>query len=438
MRRRFLSVAFGSAVAAAGCSSTVSIERTGPTMAGAGGSATTTSSAMTTSSSMATSGAGGGSAVAKIALGGWHTCAIKEDGSLWCWGDNSHGQLGVGMTCSAPPNQLCGIASPVEVTALGHAVRDVALGWDGPTCAVKTDGSLWCWGDNSHGQLGDGTTESRSSPVKVAALGGSAVKVAIGSEHCCALRTDGSVWCWGRNDYGQLGDGTAGEKHSPAALTALGSDVVDLVGGGSDSCARKKDGSLWCWGNSVSAKLALGAACPGDACVKSPVEVTAFGKDLVELALGGTHGCARKKDGSLWCLGWNYWGQLGDGTVVDESSPVAVSDLAGGIVRMALGPYNTCAGKADGTLLCWGSNESEQLGTPVKINCHDNGLFAPCSTKPLAVAGIAGVVEVALGDGHACARSADGSLSCWGDNTAGELGDGSTADRATPTAVLNF
>ncbi len=436
MRRRLLSLGFASAIAATGCSGTVSIETPGAA-AGAGGSEIPASNAIATSGSSAASGGGGGPAV-KIALGGFHTCALKEDGSLWCWGDNQYGELGVGTACSAPPNQVCGTASPVEVTALGHGVRDVALGSYGHSCALKTDGSLWCWGRNDRGQLGDGTTFAKSSPVKVAALA-NIVKVALGEGHSCALRTDGSLWCWGGNEDGEIGDGTVVDKHTPAQVTALGSEVVDLAVGDGSSFARKKDGSFWAWGLSATGQLGLGTACPAELwpCVMSPVEVTTLGNDVVELALGGTHGCARRKEASVSCWGDNYWGAVGDGTVVDKIAPVAVGDLGGGIVQLALGRYNSCARKADGMLLCWGGNGRGQLGTAIAAmpNCQMNGLFVPCSTKPFVVPGLTGVVEVAVGDGHVCVRRTDASLWCWGDNAGGQLGDGTMTNRPTPAPV---
>ncbi|MBI4705937.1 MAG: RCC1 repeat-containing protein, partial [Deltaproteobacteria bacterium] len=142
-----------------------------------------------------------------------YTCAVKADGTLWCWGSNGCGQLGDGTTQDK--------SSPVQVLALGTSAVAVAAGCD-YTCAVKADGTLWCWGYNYYGQLGDGTTQDKSLPVEVKALGKTVAAVAVGERHTCAVKTGGTLWCWGYNGTGQLGDGTTQDKTSPVQVMALG------------------------------------------------------------------------------------------------------------------------------------------------------------------------------------------------------------------------
>jgi alpha-tubulin suppressor-like RCC1 family protein len=369
--------------------------------------------APTSSSGGAGGGGGGGSGgctAVEVALGGLHTCARKDDGSLWCWGDNTDGKLGDGTTMLK--------SSPTQVPVLGTTVAEVALG-GGHTCARKNDGSLWCWGSNALGQLGDGTFMDKPSPVELTALGTTVVEVALGAAHSCAGTEDGVLSCWGVNGAGQLGDGSTVNKSSPAQVSSLTS-VVEVALGANHTCARKKEGSLWCWGQNASGQLGDGSTAPKT----SPAKVSAFGT-YAEVALGGAHTCARENDGSLWSWGYNSSGQLGDGSTVNKSSPTHVSALGKSVAGVALGSFHTCARKNDGSLWCWGAGSYGQLGDGTKTD----------RTSPVQVSMLTAVADVALGDGHTCARTEDGSLWCWGRNSSGQLGDGSTMDKPTPVQV---
>jgi alpha-tubulin suppressor-like RCC1 family protein len=355
-----------------------------------------------------------GSCSEQVALGYYHTCARKKDGTLWCWGNNNYAQLGNGTDQEK--------ASPVQVSLLGATVIDVALGYD-HTCGRKKDGTLWCWGRNDSGQLGDGTSTGKSSPVQIVALAATAVDVVLGDYHSCARKQDGTLWCWGHNDSGQLGDGTTVKKSSPAQVPALGATVVEVSLGGAHSCARKQDGTLWCWGRNDYGQLGDGTTVQKS----SPVQVPVLGATVVEVSLGGAHSCARKQDGTLWCWGANYNGQLGDDTTASTSSPVQVFVLGNSVIEVALGDRHGCARKQDGTLWCWGANYDGQLG---------DGTKAQKSSPVQVVALGATVVEVALGGAHTCARKQDGTLWCWGANSSyGQLGDGTKAQKSLPVKV---
>jgi alpha-tubulin suppressor-like RCC1 family protein len=357
-------------------------------------------------------GSGACACVAEASLGFGHTCARKGNGTLSCWGQNTFGQLGDGTTANK--------ASAVPVTKLGATVVEVTLG-AAHTCARKEDGTLFCWGRNAYGQLGDGTTVNKASPVPVTVLGATVVEVALGSGHTCARKGDGTLFCWGDNYYGQLGDGTTVDKSSPAP-TKLGVNVAEVALGYRHSCARKQDGTLFCWGDNTFGRL-------GDGTIfnkSSPVAVAALGATVVAVALGDSHTCARKQDGTLFCWGSNEFGQLGDGTTVNKSSPVAVTALGATVAEVALGFGHTCARKQNGTLFCWGLNASGQLG--------DGTTVTKSSPVPVTALG-ATVVAVALGGHHSCARKEDGTLSCWGDNYYGQLGDGTSADKSSPVGV---
>ncbi|MBI4700423.1 MAG: hypothetical protein HY744_04520 [Deltaproteobacteria bacterium] len=221
---------------------------------------------------------------------------------------------------------------------LGAGVVQVAANRDDGcsevhTCARKADGTLWCWGSNEKGQLGDGTTKGQDcngwpckpSPQQVPALGTSVVEVSAGEGHTCARTGSQKLWCWGNNAGGQLGSGTVLPELSPVPVTALGASVVEVSAGYNHTCARKGDGTLWCWGSNGSGQLGDGTTKGQDCsgwCNALPVQVTALGTAVVEVSAGYNHTCARKQSGTVWCWGKNQLGQLGDGTTIDRPTPV--------------------------------------------------------------------------------------------------------------------
>lgn len=290
--------------------------------------------------------AGIASAVA-VSAGGAHTCAILASHTLWCWGANDSGQLGDGTRGNR--------RIPTEAASLGSSVVEVSAGSGSTTCALKTDGTLWCWGRNKSGQIGDGTTVDRVMPVEVVALGKSVKRVAAhGLGHACALKTDNSLWCWGANYNGQLGDGTKVDRLVPVRVE-LGVPVTEVATGYARTCAVASDGSLRCWGEGPHGD---GTANPEG---PSPIEVAALGKSVAEVSLGVGHACARKTDGSLWCWGLNIYGQIGDGTKMDQLLPTRV-DVRGVVSQSSGGNAHHCAITAEGRIRCWGDNEHGQLG----------------------------------------------------------------------------
>ncbi len=214
------------------------------------------------------------------------------------------------------------------------------------TCALRSDGSVWCWGANNMGQLGDGTTTRRLTPRAVGTLTSGVVALAAGEVHTCALSTDGSVSCWGQNIYGQLGDGTTTDRHVPTPVGALTSGVAAVAAGQYFTCAIKTNGSLWCWGRNFYGQLGDGTT--EDRSV--PTAVSGLGSGVMAAAGGGLHACALKTDGSLWCWGENFHGQVGDGTTVDRLVPTAVSGLDTGVTKLSAGYEFACALKTDGTV----------------------------------------------------------------------------------------
>jgi len=345
-----------------------------------------------------------------FSLGSFHSCAIKSDGTVWCWGYNGEGELGDDTTTNR--------YTPVQVVNLTNVVS-VAAGCS-HTCALKSDGTVWCWGYNGEGELGDNTTTDRYTPVQVVNLT-NVVSVAAGCSHTCALKSDGTVWCWGYNGYGQLGDNTTTDRYTPVQVVNL-TNVVSVAAGDSHSCALKSDGTVWCWGFNSDGEL-------GDNTTTdryTPVQVSRL-TNVLSVAAGGRHTCALKSDGTVWCWGYNGYGQLGDGTTTNRYTPVQVSGLTN-VVSVAAGYYHTCALKSDGTVWCWGYNGYGQLGDNTTTDRY----------TPVQVVNLTNVVSVAAGNSHSCAIKSDGSAWCWGFNSDGELGDGTTTKRYTPVQVLNY
>lgn len=363
-------------------------------------------------------------ATQQAALGGFHTCAVKTDGTLWCWGQNDSGQLGDGTNIES--------AVPKQVGSLGSSVAAVVAS-GAHTCALKNDGTVWCWGANDQGQLGDGTADSHNVPVQVSALGTSVVQVATGTfySHTCARKNDGTVWCWGHGTYGQLGDGTSTSQPLPVKVIGLGGSAIMISAGYAHTCAIRADGTLWCWGYDGNGQVGNGKI---EYIYQIPQHVKALGKSVVAVSAGRAHTCAVKDDATLWCWGSNHTWQLGN--ELDSSSscwdyescvpgPAQVEALGAGVVEVSAGAEHTCARKSDGSLWCWGQNADGQLG-----NGTIDGAIPTATANPtpghVTALGMS-TTGVAVSWRHTCAIKTDGTLWCWGRSGHGQLGDGTTA-----------
>ena len=366
-----------------------------------------------------------GNPIVATAIGGRHACVLRAGGQLSCWGANDDGQLGDGTTISR--------GTAAEVGDL-PAVRAIALG-DRHTCAVTNDGAVLCFGANEDGQLGDGTTISRSTPVAVTGLTG-VVALAAGTSFTCALDAAGAVSCWGANDSGQLGTVT-GATGPTGATTAADSTLpvradtpallTALSARDRHACGLGGDGTLYCWGANASGQLGDGTQTAR----ATPAPVIGLeGQGVTEVATGAAHTCALA-DGRVWCWGANQVGQLGDGLADVRPLPAPVALLDGGdaqVQHIAAGFAHTCAVRADGSAWCWGANQSGQLGEGTTSNIN----------VPVPVTGLGDAVDVAAGTAFSCARRRNDTLWCWGDNRVGQLGGGSAVDRLTSTRVANL
>jgi alpha-tubulin suppressor-like RCC1 family protein len=350
-----------------------------------------------------------------LSTGGYHTCAVKRNGTLWCWGFNGAGQLGDGTNTDK--------YYPWQITAAGSNVLEIAAGFD-HTCARMKNGTLWCWGLNDSGEVGDGTATNRNLPVQITALGNTVAGVSAGDEHTCARKTDGTVWCWGYNGYGQLGDGTTTSEATPVQVMATGF-FVEVSAGGYQTCARKSDGTLLCWGQNNVGQVGDGTTTNRS----TPVPVTGLPSPAAEVSAGEDHTCARLTDGTLWCWGWNYHAQLGDGSHTDSSTPVQVDRLGTVVTEVTTGKDYTCARKNDSSLWCWGYDDYGELGNGTTLE----------KTIPTAVSVIGpNVDQVSAGQYFACASDYSGQTWCWGSNLTGQLGTGNLTDSSVPVNPLNF
>jgi hypothetical protein len=259
-------------------------------------------------------GTGTAAQAQSVLAGGNHNCAVKTDHTLWCWGNNFSGQLGDGTTTN----------SPVPVQVSGHATdwATVTGGGDG-TCAVKTDHTLWCWGLNFAGQLGDGTTTNSPVPVQVSGHATDWATVTAGQDYTCAEKTGRTVWCWGINSSGQLGDGTTADSPVPVQVSGHATDWATVTANWARTCAIKTGHTMWCWGDNGFGQLGDGTTTNRPV----PVQVSGHTPDWATVSDGLGHTCAEKTEGTVWCWGWNIDGQLGDGTTTDSPVPVQVSGM---------------------------------------------------------------------------------------------------------------
>jgi alpha-tubulin suppressor-like RCC1 family protein len=350
--------------------------------------------------------------VTAIDAGSGHTCAALAGGGMKCWGWNIHGQLGDGTTDQR--------TSPVSVSGLTGIVTAIGAG-DYHTCAAS-GGGLQCWGLNGNGQLGDGTKDVHNTPV--AAINLSNVQAVTAAQyHTCALESGGGMKCWGYNSSGQLGDGTTTPHSAPAGVTGMTSGVTAISANGDFSCAAAGSG-VQCWGSNWDGELGDGTTT--DHSLPAPVAELASG--VTVLSAGRGHTCAVLPGGGAKCWGRNGSGQLGDGTLIQRSIPADVSGLTGGVTAIAGGADHTCALMSGGAVKCWGYNSYGQLGDGTWVN----------QSAPVDVAGLAsGVTAIAAGETHTCAL-VGGGVKCWGGNSYGQLGDGTTTRRPAPTDVLGL
>ena len=344
-----------------------------------------------------------------ISAGTYHTILAKADGTVWTWGGNYEGQIGDGTTTPRPtPTRILGLSGMVAVSAgYYHSV------------ALKRDGTVWAWGRNMFGQLGDGTSTQRLGPVQAVGISG-VTAIASCDNSTYALKNDGTVWAWGRNSEGQLGDGTRTDRFSPVQVQGL-SDIVAVAAGEVHGVALRSTGTVWTWGSNVYGMLGDGTTTSR----LTPGQVPSL-SGVINIAADGYHTIAVKNDGTLWAWGAGFYGQLGiGGTPMSCLTPTQAIGLPA-VAGAEAGSADTIAIIADGTLWACGWNFYGQLGDGTSTN---RPIFGP-------VLGISAVVAVGASYHHTVAIVDNGTVWAWGHNYDYQLGDGTTTDRWTPVQVF--
>ncbi len=345
----------------------------------------------------------------EVQAGSDFTCAVLQSGGVKCWGYVEYPQ--------SSPIAIQGLVEPVEKLSIGR----------GFACALSA-GSIQCWGENESGQLGVPASEpvwNAGAPVD---LPGKAIDVSVGDHHTCAVLEDGSIHCWGSDQRGQLGRNRQAERPIPVAV-AQPLIVTQVAVGGtgygqSFTCAVfAPEGALRCWGANDAGTLGLGEEA---ATVSRPTLVTGLESGIVQVVAGQEHVCALNSDGEVSCWGANWSGQLGS-SVEFALTPLQVTGLGGRVSSISAGDRYTCALLEDGSVRCWGAI----------VPGMENGRAVKYSMTPVTPAGLeTGVQHIVGGGGHACALLEDGALLCWGSNNSGQIGNGEQGyDLVAPTEV---
>ena len=363
-----------------------------------------------------------GADVISIWGGARGTIVLKSDGTVWTWGANFSGKLGVGLNSTNLGRMLvpAEVHGPADVGYL-NSIKAI-MGGEVHNVALKSDGSVWAWGSNAFGVIGDGTRNDAHAPVRVSGL--SAV-TSLGGRgyHTLAIEADGTVWAWGWNSNGELGDGATTATTVPVQVVGL-THPKAVSGGYHYSIALMPDGTVYQWGH--------GRVIANN---KTPVQIPGF-SNVTAISGGWDHALALKSDGTVWGWGKNNVGEVGDGTTNNRSLPVKVTEF-GKVTAVSAGDWHSAALAADGTVWKWGRNDVGQLGNGTSDGAG-NFVPHPVPAKLLRDnygAGFSNVTQVAARDWHNIAVKSDGSVWQWGANDQGQCGDNTTNDRWRPVRV---
>jgi alpha-tubulin suppressor-like RCC1 family protein len=335
---------------------------------------------------------------------------------MYAWGLNTNGRLGTNDTLSqsSPVSVVGGFTDWISASA-GYA----------HSLGVRANGSLWAWGSNASGRLGDDTVTDRSSPVSVVGGFTDWISASVGNSHSLSVRANGSLWAWGVNTNGRLGDNTATSRSSPVSVVGGFTDWISASAGGSHSLSVRANGSLWAWGSNVRGQL-------GDNTItgrSSPVSVVGGFTDWISASAGYAHSLGIRANGSLWAWGNNASGRLGDNTATSRSSPVSVVGGFSDWISASAGLGHSLGIRANGSLWAWGSNADGRLGDDTVTS----------RSSPVSVVG--GFTDwisasASVNGSHNLGVRANGSLWAWGLNTNGRLGDDTITDRSSPVSVV--
>lgn len=356
----------------------------------------------------------------KISTGYYHTCGIDYSGAILCWGDNTYGQLGVDPSIAAESR----IATLVSGFTSGSI--EVAAGQH-HTCALTGSGGVKCWGRNNYGQLGDGTTVSKSAPVDVLGLTSGVVHIATSANHTCAVLGSGGVKCWGDNYYGQLGNGTQTNQSSPVDVVGLANGIIQVTAGQGHTCALTRAGGVKCWGNNNAGQLGNGTQTKS----ATPVNVYSLSSGVSSISAGRDRSYAVINGRISW-WGMHFTDHLSDtsfSTIPKDESSVMTGVDRTGVMSVDAGDAHTCVVMSSGNVKCWGKSDYSQVTFDYSY-----------SANPIIISGLTSdTTLVSAGYQHTCVLNTSGVLKCWGANYDGQVGDGSgTSRRNSPAVVVNF
>ena len=367
----------------------------------------------------------------RLATGRDHACAVKKNGQVRCWGLNGFGQLGNGVPLGengfalnelGEEDSSYFLPNPVNVL-FGDKIISIATGFS-HTCALLENGKVYCWGSNEFGQLGNNSFFNSSIPVPVEGIS-NAVSIGVGDLHSCAIVADGTARCWGANFVGQLGDGTKISKNTPQRVESL-ENVISIDAGTSHTCALISNGEVFCFGRVLNGRLGDGnLGSTSEESQNIPTRVLGI-NNAIQISVGDAHACVVGSDGLVQCWGWNVSGQLGDGSLEDRALFVNVSNLSNGMA-VSSGNQHTCAVRDNKKMYCWGRNEYGQIGNGVPLQ-HTIKEY-------VEVLNIDSVEFVAGGGLFTCAMRSDDVIFCWGYNEYGNLGIGNTQEQSIPVQV---
>ncbi len=344
----------------------------------------------------------------EVSLGDRSSCGIRAGGSLWCWGWNVYGQIGQG-------DEDDGYTTPTQVAA-GSTWTDVATS-ELSACAVRSDGTMWCWGANWWGMLGDGSYTNRYVPTQ-AGVDTNWESVTVGRGVACGIKTNGELWCWGANWEGQAGTGTFGNSYGSPVRVGTKIDWAQVSAANNHTCAVDDATDLWCWGSDAWGKLGNGVAGTQHA----PQLITS---GVAQVDTGDEHTCAVLTSGRTHCWGRNRFGAVGDGTSTDRDVPIEVSIGGTNWRQVTAGHGYSCATRTDDTVYCWGSNGAGQFGI---------GTTSTANLSPVLLYGGTAQVEASSGRVQTCGIATGGNLACAGNNAWSQLGYNDATPTPTPVA----
>lgn len=331
----------------------------------------------------------------EVSAGAGATCALDQIGIAFCWGSNNDGMLGDGTLSPAK--------SPVRVHGGGRGHRSISSG--SRACKVDIGGYIHCWGRNDDGQFGDPGGPDLLLPVPIMPGSNGFIEVSVARTHACAVRGNGGAFCWGVNEAGSLGSGGPYNERSTGVAVDIDVPLASITSGRAFSCGISFEGDAYCWGKGQYGRLGNGSQAD-----KPTPELVALPSGAAQISAGEYHACAVLINGSLYCWGYNIQGQLGIGNYVQKLLPTKVTGIPGSVVQLEVGFFHTCAINSFGVVYCWGRNDRGQIGNDAVENSNFPMAVSGIENASAVSAGILHTCAVAGGELYCWGANGDGAL----------------------------